>query len=109
MGNSNENTNKPMNLKGKIKVKSEEVKEIKEKLDKAKNQKDIIKLEKGRNSKIKYELNIYIYSNYNIDNYIANYFSKCNNDAFDWEFKPIEVGFSKTKSNKLIQYFKKIM
>ena len=73
---------------------------------KAKNQKDILKLEKGRNNKIKYELNIYIYSNYNIDNYIANYFSKCNNDAFDWEFKPIEVGFSKTKSNKLIQYFK---
>ena len=32
MGNSNENTNKPMNLKGKIKAKSEEVKEIKEKL-----------------------------------------------------------------------------
>ena len=44
MGNSNENTNKPMNLKGKIKAKSEEVKEIKEKLDKSQESKRYLKI-----------------------------------------------------------------
>lgn len=73
---------------------------------KIKINKDIIKREeKERKDKIKYELNIYIYSNIGKYKTYINLISNYNNDFFNWEKKIIKNEFSKENSDLFINEF----
>ena len=106
MGNSNKKNNKYDEIREKLNKKLDDSNIEKDKLEKKKFQKDIQKLEEERKDKIKYELNIYFYSNYDIDKDLIDYISNYNNNIFNWKIKIVEGGFSQLNSDKLIKNFK---
>ena len=61
---------------------------------------------KIRKKEIKYELNIYLYSNLDQDNYIINYLFNLNNPILDFTTMNIKGKFTKENSDLLIQSFK---
>ena len=53
--------------------------------------------------RVKFILNIYIYSNDNINNNLLNSFKIYNSNAFDWKVKPPLIGFSQENTDKLLK------
>lgn len=58
------------------------------------------------NKKIKYELNIYVYSDNPIESLLKSFLENYNKNIFDWKYEFIEE-FSKKNSDYLIDIFKK--
>ena len=99
MGNSNK---KPKNVSDIY----EKIQREKAKIETVKTKKEIERQEKTRKDKIKYDLNIYIYSNNKIKNYLTDIIRFSDNEAFNWKINIIEGGFSNDNSNTIIKSLK---
>ena len=99
MGNSNK---KPKNVSDIY----EKIQREKTKIETVKTKKEIERQEKTRKDKIKYDLNIYIYPNNKIKNYLTDIIRFSDNEAFNWKINIIEGGFSKDNSNTIIKSLK---